>query len=74
VNSYIRLENMVNERITENIVRKHFNSYSNECIIEEQKSSNPKIDKLLKNASKRGGARGILNLLFRLKTVLILLL
>jgi len=39
---------MANERITEDIVRKHFNSYSNECIIEEQKSSNPKIDKLLK--------------------------
>lgn len=49
---------MANERITENIVRKHFNSYSDECSIEEQKSSNPKIDKLLKNASKKGGGRG----------------
>jgi len=49
---------MANERITEDIVRKHFNSYSNECIIEEQKSSNPKIDKLLKNASKKGGGKG----------------
>jgi len=49
---------MANERITENIVRKHFNSYSNECMIEEQKSSNPKIDKLLKNASKKGGGKG----------------
>lgn len=49
---------MGNERITENIVRRHFSSYSDECIIEEQKSSNPKIDKLLKNASKKGGAKG----------------
>ncbi|MDD5016038.1 MAG: N-6 DNA methylase, partial [Atribacterota bacterium] len=49
---------MANERITEDIVRKHFNSYSNECIIEEQKSSNIKIDKLLKNASKKGSGKG----------------
>lgn len=49
---------MANERITEDIVRKHFNSCSNECIIEEQKSSNPKIDKLLKNASKKGSGKG----------------
>ncbi|MFH1561826.1 MAG: N-6 DNA methylase [Nitrospirota bacterium] len=49
---------MANERITEDIVRKHFNSYSDECTIEEQKSSNPKIDKLLKNASKKGSEKG----------------
>lgn len=49
---------MANERITENIARKHFNSYSDKCTIEEQKSSNPKIDKLLKNASKKGGGKG----------------
>ena len=49
---------MGNERITEDIVRRHFNSYSGECTIEEQKSSIPKIDKLLKNASKKGSGRG----------------
>jgi type I restriction-modification system DNA methylase subunit len=49
---------MANERITENIVRKHFSSYSDKCTIEEQKSSTPKIDKLLKNASKKGGEKG----------------
>jgi len=49
---------MANERITEDIVRKHFNSYSDECTIEEQKSSIPKIDKSLKNASKKGGKKG----------------
>ena len=49
---------MANERITEDIVRKHFNSYSVECTIEEQKSSIPKIDKLLKNASKKGSKKG----------------
>lgn len=49
---------MANERVTENIVRDHFKSYSDECTIEEQKSANPKIDKLLKNASKKGGGKG----------------
>lgn len=49
---------MANERITEEIARKHFNSYSDKCTIEEQKSSIPKIDKLLKNASKSGSKRG----------------
>jgi len=49
---------MANERITEDIVRDHFKSFSSECIIEEQKSSNPKIDKLLRNASKKGSGKG----------------
>jgi len=49
---------VANERITEDIVRKHFNFYSDECTIEEQKSSIPKIDKLLKNASKKGSKKG----------------
>lgn len=52
---------MANERITENIVRKLLkdNGYNNDSvIIEEQKSSNPKIDKLLKNASKSGNGCG----------------
>lgn len=49
---------MASERKTENIVRKHFTKFENECLIEEQKSENPKIDKLLKNASKKGGGAG----------------
>lgn len=49
---------MASERKTENIVRKHFTHFENECLIEEQKSENPKIDKLLKNASKKGGGAG----------------
>lgn len=49
---------MANERITENIVRKHFMQFENDCLIEEQKSVNPKINKLLKNASKKGNKRG----------------
>jgi len=43
----------MNERITENIVRKHFEKFNN-IIIEEQKSESLKIQKLLKNASKTG--------------------
>lgn len=49
---------MANERKTENIVRKHFTQFEKECLIEEQKSENPKIDKLLKNASKKGNGAG----------------
>lgn len=49
---------MANERVTENIVRKHFNYFIDKCVIEEQKSENPKINKLLKNASKKGGGKG----------------
>jgi type I restriction enzyme M protein len=50
------------ERITENIVRdllreKGYYDDKN-IIIEEQKSQNPKIDKLLKNASKSGNGCG----------------
>jgi len=47
---------MVNERVTEDIVRSHFKNDPEHGIItiEEQKSKNPRIDKLLKNASKSG--------------------
>lgn len=49
---------MANERKTEAIVRKHFQKRDSELIIEEQQSDSPKIIKLLKGASKRGGGRG----------------
>ncbi|KAA6337249.1 Restriction enzyme BgcI subunit alpha [termite gut metagenome] len=48
---------MASERKTENIVRKHFEPFD-EIIIEEQKSDNLRIDKLLKNASKKGIGKG----------------
>lgn len=48
----------MNERKTENLVRGHFNRYLREVTIEEQKSENPKIDKLLKMASKKGTGKG----------------
>lgn len=53
---------MLNERITENIVRnllRELGYYDNKsCIIEEQKSKNSRIQKLLQNASKRGNGTG----------------
>ena len=53
---------MVNERITEDIVREHFKKdvlyKSKNIIIEEQISKNPQIIKLLKNASKKGNGIG----------------
>jgi len=48
---------MGNEKKTENIVRKHFEKFS-DIIIEEQKSDDVKINKLLKNASKKGNKNG----------------
>ncbi len=49
---------MANERKTENIVRNHFQKYSDIIDIEEQKSDIIKIDKLLKTASKKGSGKG----------------
>lgn len=53
---------MLNERITENIVRdllREKGYYSNDnIVIEEQSSRNPKINKLLKTASKSGDGIG----------------
>lgn len=49
---------MANERKTENLVRKHFNKFLTDVDIEEQQSGNPKINKLLKTASKRGLGKG----------------
>ena len=53
---------MTNERKTEAIVRKLLqqNGYVDDehIVIEEQSSDNPKIDKLLKSASKSGAGKG----------------
>ena len=49
----------MNERKTENIVRKHFESFKDvNLIIEEQSSDNLRIQKLLNNASKSGNGIG----------------
>lgn len=49
----------MNERITENIVRDRFSDASEYgFVIEEQQSKNPRINKLLKNASKSGSGFG----------------
>ncbi len=48
---------MANERKTESIVRKHFDKFS-DVVVEEQKSENVKINKLLQNASKKGSKHG----------------
>lgn len=53
---------MANERNTENLVRdllRENGYFDDESIfVEEQSSSNPKIDKLLSNASKKGSGKG----------------
>jgi len=55
-------ENTLNERKTENLVRDMLRKRGyyddSSIVIEEQKSDNPKIDKLLKSASKSGSGRG----------------
>lgn len=59
---------MANERKTEIIVRNHFNQYLDSIEIEEQKSDNPKIDKLLKTASKKGNGQGYPEFIITYKT------
>ena len=49
---------MINERKTENIFRSHFEKLKNFVEIEEQASDIPKIEKLLKTASKKGAGKG----------------
>ncbi len=53
---------MANESITDDIIRDFFITNSlykaNKVIIEKQSTKTPKIDKLLKNASKSGGGKG----------------
>ncbi|KKR27009.1 MAG: N-6 DNA Methylase family [Microgenomates group bacterium GW2011_GWC1_39_7] len=49
---------MTNERKTESIVRSHFEQFKDLVELEEQASDIPKIDKLLKTASKKGGGKG----------------
>lgn len=52
----------MSEWITEDIVREHFKQdplvKTSKVIIEEQKSQTPRINKLLKNASKKGSGTG----------------
>lgn len=61
----------MNERITENLVRdklRELGYYDNSnIIIEEQKSDNPRIHKLLQNASKSGMGRGYPEFIITLK-------
>jgi type I restriction-modification system DNA methylase subunit len=53
---------MKNERKTESLVRKYLQDAGyyddTNIVVEEQKSDNPKINKLLKNASKKGNNQG----------------
>ncbi len=49
---------MANESKTESIVRSHFSKFTELVIVEEKASDNPRIDKLLKNASKKGFGKG----------------
>lgn len=63
---------MVNQRKTENLLRMKLRElgYFNDqdIIVEEQKSDSPVIDKLLKNASKKGIGRGRPEFIIRSKS------
>ena len=59
----------MNERITEDIVRDILKANQKKypkVTIEEQQSTNPRITKLLKHASKSGSGGGVLSLLLHL--------
>lgn len=57
-----------NERKTESLVRKHFDKFIGNIIIEEQASDNPKIKKLLATASKSGNGAGYPEFIIQFKT------
>lgn len=56
-----------NESITDDIVRDHFKKFEDDVIIERQSSSNEIINKLLRNASKRGNGKGYPDLIIQYK-------
>lgn len=56
--STIQESTMANERKTENLVQNYFSQFSSQIRIEEQKSDDEKINKLLKTASKKGTGAG----------------
>ena len=58
----------MNERKTESLAREHFSKFLDSVFIEEQRSDNPKIDKLLKTASKKGGGKGYPEFIISYKT------
>ena len=49
---------MTNERKTEAVVRGHFSAFGSDVTIEEQGSDSPRIEKLLRSASKSGAGVG----------------
>ncbi len=55
------------EVITDNIVRDYFRQFEDQIIIEQQSSSNPSIDKLLRNASKKGDGKGYPDFIIQFK-------
>jgi type I restriction-modification system DNA methylase subunit len=58
----------MNERKTESLVREHFSTFQDTIRLEEQRSDDPKIDKLLKTASKKGAGRGFPEFIITYKT------
>ena len=58
---------MPDEKKTEEIVRNHFNQYSSDIIIEQQKSENPRIKKCLQKASKGGDGKGYPDFIISIK-------
>ena len=66
-NSELKMTGGRKETITDDIVRDFFKQYENDVIIERQSSQNPAIDKLLKNASKKGEHKGYPDIIIQYK-------
>lgn len=63
----LQLQKGRNEVITDNIVRDFFIQFSDDIVCEQQSSSDPIIDKLLRNASKKGIGKGYPDFIIRYK-------
>lgn len=58
ISNEIQTQGGKKEVITDNIVRDYFMRFNGDVIMEQQSSSSPSIDKLLRNASKKGCGKG----------------
>lgn len=67
INNTLQIRKGKKEVITDNIVRDYFRQFEDEIIIEQQSSSNPSIDKLLRNASKKGNGKGYPDFIIQFK-------
>ena len=70
ISNEIQTQGGKKEVITDKIVRDYFMRFNGDVIMEQQSSSSPSIDKLLRNASKKGCGKDILRQIIGIKSII----